>query len=371
MVGARMKISIGYDVSILETGRLTGVERVAQHLFPQLWAAKPDWEHLAFCRSMPKALEGAREVRHVEVPGRRLWRYTALPRAIRREKLDVFVSPVVALPLPCAALKVIYAHECQWRHRSGERGGLKHRLNFWLSALRADLVLTNSEFTAADIRAELGGLLKTPLKVIPLAGSPLTGKERQPDIKGLLAQLGIPERPYFLFVSTIRAKKNIDLMLDAFAKPELKDVGLILAGRIDDPRFVEKAKAQGLGNVHFTGYLPDGALNALHAHAQAFLYVSKNEGFGLPILEAFNSGTPLIASRMGSIPEVAGDAALYLDNLSAEELAGKCLLLLGDPRLVEQLRERGKRRAALYSWAHSAARLGDALDELLRQRGIC
>ena len=102
----------------------------------------------------------------------------------------------------------------------------------------------------------------------------------------MIEKLGIPNRPYCLFVSTIRPKKNVGTLIEAFDDPVLKDINLICAGRIDYPAYVEEVKEKGIKNVFFPGYLESQMITDLYHHAEAFLFISQTEGFGLPILEA-------------------------------------------------------------------------------------
>lgn len=345
---------IGYDISVLESGNPTGVEKVALYLFGAMWREFPEDRHLLFCRQRPPLLEALPEgCELIAAPGGRLWRYWTLARAIRRADLDIFVSPVAALPGPCGTRLAGYIHECQWRHETGETGQMRFRLAAWLAALRSQLLLTSSHFSAADMRAEFGRF--TPL---------ITVTYPAPDPGLIGGEIGSkPEcvnKPYFLFVSTIRPKKNLELMIRAFARPELADYQLICVGRVDYPAIPELARELGADNVVFLGYQPNEVVTALFADALGFLYLSATEGFGLPILEAFGNGCPVLVSRGGSIPEVAADAGHYVE-LTPEAVASALLHLANDSALRERLIAAGYERFAGFSWTRSAGVLRDAL----------
>ena len=343
---------IGYDVSVLESGNPTGVEKVALHLFGAMWEQFPDDEHVLYCRQRPELLDQLPDCCELlEVPGGRFWRYGALARAIRHASLNVFISPVAALPGPCGTALVGYVHECQWRHQTGESGQGRFRTAAWLAALRAKLLLTSSHFSATDMRAEFGRFAPQ-----------ITVTHPAPD-PGLLSGPATPsgiDKPYFLFVSTIRPKKNLELMIRAFARPELADYELVCVGRIDYPAIPELAKTLGAKNVRFLGYQPNDVVAGLFAETKGFLYLSATEGFGLPILEAFGNDCPVLVSRGGSIPEVAGDAGAYVD-LTPEAVAAGALELATDAEKRQQLTAAGRKRLAEFSWAKSARALRDAL----------
>jgi glycosyltransferase involved in cell wall biosynthesis len=357
-------MNIGYDISILEDGRLTGVEKVARFLYDGMWQRYPEARHVLFCRKRPDCLRELPE--HVclrEVPGGRWWRYRELPKAIRQEKLDVFLSPVMALPGPCGTPVVPYIHECQWRHAAGEAGFWRHRLSLWLAAARCKLLLTNSEFTRQDIMNELGRWCPETAVISPAGDPELSVKIVSGEDLSPLSALGLPDRPYALFVSTIRPKKNIGLLLEAFARPELREMTLVCAGRIDCPDYVDQARKRQLDNVIFPGYVDNATVRQLYRRADCFLYLSKNEGFGLPLLEAFALDCPVIASRHGAIPEVAGDAALYLDDLTPEKLAKALIQLQDDEAVRKRLVAKGRLRLGYYSWGNSADKLYKILSE--------
>ncbi len=361
---------VGYDVSILEDARFTGVEKLAYYLFQELWTAAPDWRHLLFCRRRPARLvDLPANVDIQEVPGGRLWRYLNLPGAIRRQGVDLFLSPVAALPGPCGCPLVAFVHECQWRHAVGEKGSRYHQWMFRLAAWRAKLLLPISQTTLAEARQELPFAAHPRLEVVSPAADPTMVSAAAAEIGAIRSTLGLPPgAEYCLAVGTVRAKKNIELMIEAFARPELRDLHLVLAGRVDDPAFPAMARQRQLANLHFAGYLDDPAVKALYRHALCLLYVSANEGFGLTLLEAFANHCPVIGSRCGSIPEVGGEAVLYLDRLEPAALATAILALQNQPQTRDNLLRQAAGRLANYSWRASAEKLRDLLAETVAAR---
>lgn len=343
---------IGYDISILEGAQLTGVEKLALNLFRACWEIAPEDQHILICRQLPKCLGVLPSQCQIVVTGpSRLWRWMELRRQVNIHRCQALISGVTHTTLPCGVPLYSYIHELQWRHKTGESSFWKYRLSLWLSALTARQFLTNSEATKADIYQELPWCPAVSV-IYPsydqnIALAEVVSREM------LLLSFGLPDGEYFLFVSSIRPKKNIHLLVECFSRPEMAGKRLLLAGKILHPEIV--AAAAGLSNVHFLGYTSDSQAASLYTHAQAFLYVSLNEGFGLPILEAYMKSCPVVASRSGSIPEVAGNAAHYVSGHDSGELAA----LLQNFQAPENFTNKAKQIVSQFSWQQSARKLLD------------
>jgi glycosyltransferase involved in cell wall biosynthesis len=128
-----------------------------------------------------------------------------------------------------------------------------------------------------------------------------------------------------------------------------------------EPRDVDLAH----GWIHIPGFVPEAELPNYYRHASAFLFPSLYEGFGIPLLEAMASGTPIITSNLSSLPEVAGEAAILIDPSSTHELKEAILKLLGSPLLREQLRSAGLSRMALFQWPQTASQTLDCYQKVL------
>jgi glycosyltransferase involved in cell wall biosynthesis len=125
----------------------------------------------------------------------------------------------------------------------------------------------------------------------------------------------------------------------------------------------------GLGqlpsNVIQLGYINDAQLKALYEHARGFIFPSLYEGFGLPILEALDCGCPVLSSRAASLPEVGGEAVLYFDPLSVDDITVKLESFISDSLPQDELRQRGRMRAAQFTWDETARQTLDLLSALL------
>ena len=170
--------------------------------------------------------------------------------------------------------------------------------------------------------------------------------------------------PYLLHVGTFSYRKNLPTLLRAIAllrsRGKWENRQLVLAGSQDVPLkgahdvFDTIAQLELSDSVVLLGHIPDQHVPGLYASALALVMPSLYEGFGLPILEAMASGTPVISSNTSSLPEVAGDAALFFPPDDAQALASAIETLLGNGSLAEQLRDKGLKQASRFSWERAA-----------------
>ena len=186
--------------------------------------------------------------------------------------------------------------------------------------------------------------------------------------------------PYFLFVGNIEPKKNVDQIIKAFFAVKLEKKiphRLVLAGRRawkSGPvfRLVRELGMKELGmdgHIRFLGHVPDGDLPLLYAGAEAFLFPSHWEGFGLPPLEAMASGVPVIASKAPVFAETLGEAALAVESTDLPGLRAALIEFLKDPRLGAQLKERGLARVKAFTWERAARATIEVYEEAAAEMG--
>jgi glycosyltransferase involved in cell wall biosynthesis len=175
--------------------------------------------------------------------------------------------------------------------------------------------------------------------------------------------------PYVLFVGIRPAYKNFDLLLKAFASlPEIRSSHQLVLFGGQPLRDVEVELIRSLGlsdRVKWLGSGDDAMLANLYTHAAVYAYPSLYEGFGMPLLEAFTYRCPVVASSASSLPEVGGDAALYFDPTSVDDLAEKISRILSDESLRQKLIAAGIERLNLFSWDRCARETADFYRRLL------
>jgi glycosyltransferase involved in cell wall biosynthesis len=230
------------------------------------------------------------------------------------------------------------------------------------AARRADVVVCFTNYVRGTIHERLR-ILPERIRVIP-QGPGLKGMEQPDEDQSVEA---IPERPYFLCVGSLQPHKNLNGVLaawDAFHQRHAS-YSLKVVGRAQShfaALGVEVTKLpQG---VEFTGYISDGELAALYRRATGFLYPSIEEGFGLPVVEAFYCGCPVITSNQSCLPEVVDDAAILVNPHAPQDLAEAMSRLVESPRLRQHYRTRGLKRARYFSWANAGKQMAGVLDEV-------
>jgi glycosyltransferase involved in cell wall biosynthesis len=220
-------------------------------------------------------------------------------------------------------------------------------------AQRADLVVTPSHHVSALVVERLD---VDPGRVLTCPG----GAPRW------TARPSVPAEGPVIFLGTLEPRKNVHLLLDAWTilagrggpVPTL----LLAGGPGPDAEAVAARIAQPplAGHVRHVGYLPDTEREAFYRQARLLVMPSLDEGFGLPAIEACAAGVPVLASRCGALPEVGGDAPVYLDPRDPDAWADAVAALLADPAQLEAMRQRGVARAAAFSWDRTAAALWQA-----------
>jgi glycosyltransferase involved in cell wall biosynthesis len=226
---------------------------------------------------------------------------------------------------------------------------------------RSEAVICISEATRRDLvsRFPWAGERAT---VVPLAADPGFARPRsEAELKAPRERYGL-EGPFVLTVGTLEPRKNLVRVIEAHAglpQPLREGHPLVLAG----PRGWESNEivARAGAGVRILGQVPDEDLATLYAACTAFCYPSLYEGFGLPLLEAMAAGAACVTSNVSSLPEVGGDAVLYVDPLSVEEIRGALEALLTSEEKRSELGERAARRAAAFSWDRTAASILETL----------
>lgn len=360
---------IGLNALFLIPGKVGGTEVYVRNLVRALAAAAPTDELLLYVAAEASGTFGAlpahvREIRcdvkAEQRPARILFEQLQLPRRARRDRLDVLHSLGYTAPLALGCPGVVTLHDLNYHFHPEDwsRAGLwANRLLMPRVARRATRVLTISESSRAAIR-EVFGIPAERIDVVyhGVDGNlaPTTAASEQE----LRQRLELPG-DYLLTVTASHPHKNLDGLLAAYerlcaswaAPPPLVVVGI--RGR-DHARVEASAARRTRGRVVVTGWVDDATLAALYRGARVFVFPSKYEGFGFPVLEAMSAGVPVASSNATSLPELVGDAALTFDPAHPDEIAAAIRRAFEDEPLRAELIARGQAQASRFTWARCA-----------------
>jgi len=200
-----------------------------------------------------------------------------------------------------------------------------------------------------------------------------------PGIKAVLTGLTMSElsskygikRDYVLFVGTLQPRKNIVRLIEAFSKLNKPDLDLVIVGKKGwkfEEILAAPKKFEIENKVKFLDSVTDEDLPAFYKNAVCFVLPSLYEGFGLPVLEAMNYGCPVVTSNVSSLPEAGGDAALYVDPLSVDDIKKNLELIINDKELRNKLIKKGYEQVKKFNWEKTARETLRALESIKYDR---
>jgi glycosyltransferase involved in cell wall biosynthesis len=346
----------------------TYVRNVVRHL------AQLDREttYLLFCN--PADESTLRDLAENFVPvvdssaGYSLREHVSLPLKLRRLGAELLHSPHYVRPLFCTIPSVVTIHDCihlLFPQYLPNRMAFRYARYVMGSAIQnSSIVFTVSEASRADILRFYPSTDPAKVHVVPNAiDAELLVDPGEAERDRVRERYQIRGR-FVLFAGNVKPHKNLERLIRAFARVRCQegneDLRLVLIGD-DVGRYASlRRTADEAGvrqEVRFFGFVPHETLAALYRMATVFAFPSLYEGFGLPPLEAMACGTPVVTSRISSLPEVVGDGALLVDPYSEEDIAQGISRVLDDQDLRLRLVERGLERAAGYSWARSVRQI--------------
>ncbi|HUN24288.1 MAG TPA: glycosyltransferase family 1 protein [Anaerolineales bacterium] len=335
--------------------------------------------------------------------GRVLWEQFSQPRLVNQMQLDLlhslaFVSPMLSrVPSIVTVYDLSFLHFPQ-RFKTVNRNYL--RIFTRLSCKRAEKVVAISEYTRQDVIRQYGiapekvevvypGLDPTFLQhpifntdrnraFSPKHNSATQDSARVPNssrveyhnaIAEFRQRKGLPER-YVLYLGTIEPRKNLSTLITAFARLRPEGIKLVCAGGrgwLYEDVFNTVNELRLQRDVIFPGYVPREELPLLYSAAEAFVYPSSFEGFGLSVLEALACGVPTITTQASSLPEVVGNAALLVEPENSEALSDCLNSLLTSPAQQAELRQAGPLQAEKFRWQTSGEQMVNIYRQVLRQ----
>ncbi len=319
----------------------------------------------------PPPHDGLTVIKRPTSIGRRiLFDQLGLPELRRRYAPQVVHYPANIGPLFHQPGVVLTVHDLSFvRHPEWFRPerAAYYRFAVRRSARLAQRILADSRATAEDLQG-FWNIPAEKIDVVPLGVSPHFQPASLEEQARVRRQYGL-DTNFFLYYGTVEPRKNLPRLLAAWNRvADQIPHTLVIAGRTGWKNVALQKQLQQMKHpdrIQFTDYIPQRDLPAVISSAHAFVWPSLFEGFGLPPLEAMACGIPVLTSTTSSLPEVTGDAALLVDPTSVEAIADGMLQLAQDHVLCEGLREKGKKRAAKFTWQRTAQQTLAAYQHLL------
>lgn len=301
--------------------------------------------------------------------------FVIIPHLLRRLDVDVVVEPAHFGPfnLPAGVARVTVIHDLtpiHFPHFHKFHSQLLQKIFLGRIIDRADVIISNSDSTSRDIGETYGCSRHKIRKLYP-------GREewiRRSEDREIWRRYDLPMK-YFLFVGTIEPRKNLPCLLRAyrgFREETEYEYGLIIVGQVGwkSTGFTrELASHPYRKDIRMLGYVARNELPALYSFADAMIYPSTYEGFGLPILEAMSCATPCIISDNSSLPEVGGDAVLYFASDDDHALRGQMVRIASDEKLRSNLSCKALGRSRFFSWERYARGFAEIMAELNGKSG--
>ncbi len=370
-----MTMLIGIDASRTVCDAPTGTEIYSRELIRALIVQDRANQYRLYTRTLvPRDFFGAAsnfEIRAIPFP--RLWTHARLSFEMLTRAPDVLWIPAHVLPPIHPRRSIVTIHDLGHLHFPEAHPTTQRLYHTWATrwnARAASHVLADSEATRDDIVKFCGVAPEKITVVYPAYDARVYQPVRDAEkIAATRTRLRIGE-DYILAIGTIHPRKNYARLIESFARLvsnlqfPISNLQLVIVGKrgwLHKPIFelVERLNLQS--RVRLLDYVPASDMPALISGARVLAFPSLHEGFGLPVLEAHACGTPVVCSMTSSLPEAAGDAALFVDPLDVEAIAGAMERLLTDAAVRAKLIARGFDNLKRFSWEASASRVSDVI----------
>jgi glycosyltransferase involved in cell wall biosynthesis len=366
-----MLIGIDANEANLTTNRV-GINQYAYNVLKSLWKINTSHKFTIFLKTPPISDLPPEKTNWTYriIPFPKLWTQTRLPFDLffHKPQPDIFLSlthyaprwspvPAVVAIMDLGFLK--YPNQFTPKDFTQLKNWTSYSVN------KATKVIAISEHTKKDICAVYH---KSPEDVIVTYLGYDTELYR-PTTNPLVLKKYAINTPYFLFLGSLKPSKNIENLLEAFNKINHTNYSLVIAGKkawLYDKIFSRVKKLGLLNKVIFTGFTPDEDIPPLMTHSTAFVLPSLYEGFGIPVLEAMACGTPVVVSNVASLPEVAGEAGIYVDPYSVDSITQGLQVAISNKS--SQFVKRGLSRVKSFNWDETAKKTLSLLENIYHNK---
>ena len=373
---------IAVNTRHLLVDRLEGVGIVTDEVMKRMARSHPDdpFDYYFDRKYDSRFVHGSNVTPHSFHPVTRLpiliryWLDHPVRKNVLKQKADIFFSPDGFIPLGMSIPKVSMVHDVAYlRYPEHLQPRIRAFYKKWMGRYLAytDHIITVSEFSKREIIAGYN----IPADKISVVYNGITDayKPISEEQKKHTRDRYTNGKPYFVYLGAIHPRKNILTLVKAFEhfkSSHPSEHQLVLAGRASwhtEEVFKAIAESKWKDSIHLPGYIATAEATTLVASAEAMIYPSLYEGFGLPLVEAMACGVPVICSNVSSLPEVAGNAALLFDPLDAGQLAHHMEKLSTDEVLRKELITLGTQRSKYFSWDNAAKQVYEVLERFAKK----
>jgi glycosyltransferase involved in cell wall biosynthesis len=373
------KIIIGIDASRATKEKISGIEYYSQEIIKNIIDLDHDRNNrfvLYAPKSLKKLIPGLPP--HVSlriIPFWRLWTQLRLAWETIVHQPSVLFVPAHTIPFFCRGKVVVTVHDLGFKHYPNLYpflNRLYHNLAMNFSVRRANHIITISKATEKDI---LKFYPRIDAEKITVIYHGYDRKKFRPAVKEEHQSFKEKYGPYILFLGRLEYKKNIKRIVETYVQIRCQNKSvahkLVLAG---SPKYgfeeiktlIESLPRHIQEDIIVTGYVKDSEVPRIIREADIFLFPSLFEGFGMPVIEAFASGVPVVTSKTTSLPEIAGGAALLVDPYKTNDIVAACLKLITNRKYHQTLKTRGLTRAKDFSWRKASRATLDILIKTAR-----
>jgi glycosyltransferase involved in cell wall biosynthesis len=375
-------MKIGIDARMYGSG--FGLARYTQQCIHHLLKIDSDYQYVLFVKKNHAALSSyikehsITQVRLVvvDIPWYSLKEQLCFKKIIQKESVDLMHFPHWNIPLFYNDPFVVTIHDLIMYHYPRPEATTLGPITFWIkdqihrrvvrhAVGKAKHIFVTSEFTKHDVHTTL----QVPLdKMTVTYQAPFVSAKSDVSASAVLKKYGIT-KPFALYVGSAYPHKNLDTLVDAWkqyiAEYE-EDRQLVLVGK--ESYFYDRLqkKIKDDFSIIYTGFVEDDELTALYTKSDLYIFLSLYEGFGLPPLEALSHGVPVIASNRSCLPEVLGEAALYVDPKEVSQIVDVMHTGFTDEHIRHDIRQNAKKELLKYSWSSLAKKTQDIYDRVGR-----